>query len=171
MATSAYGTAAQRMASLVGLPALLDDFGVALGDLLDGLPLNPSAFDSDENRIPYGLGTVLLARAATLTGCAHFGLALGARFDHRCMGAAGRWMQNAPTLGAALGGFIALQPTATEGATCFLHRHGDQVIFGYGAFDRTSVDYQQNYALVIPMAFNILRSLTGDRAIVTEVLF
>ena len=47
-------------------------------------------------------------------------------------------MQHAPTLGAALSGFIALQPTATEGATSFLHRHGDQVIFGYGTFDRAS---------------------------------
>lgn len=166
-----YGSAAQRIASLVGLPALLGEFGVALDDLLDGLPLDPAAFDSDENRIPYGLATVLLARAAKLTGCAHFGLALGARFDHRCMGAAGRWMQHAPTLGAALGGFIALQPSATQGATCFLHRHGDQVIFGYGAFDRTSLDYVQNYSVVIPMAFNIVRSLSGGRAVVTEALF
>jgi AraC-like DNA-binding protein len=159
------------MAALVGLPALLEEFGVPLGDLLHGLPLNPADFASDENRIPYGLATVLLARAAQMTGCAHFGLALGARFDHRCMGMAGRWMQNAPTLGVALGGFIALQPTATQGATCFLHRHGDQVIFGYGAFDRTSLDYRQNYAVVIPMAFNIVRSLTGGRADVAEILF
>jgi AraC-like DNA-binding protein len=168
---SPYGAAPQRMAALVGLPGLLAEFGATLADLLDGLPLEPSVFDSDENRISYGLATELLARAARISGSAHFGLTLGTRFDHRCMGLAGRWMQHSPTLGAALSGFIALQPTATEGATSFLHRHGDQVIFGYGAYDRTSLDYVQNYLVVIPMAFNIVRTLSNGKAVVTEILF
>jgi AraC-like DNA-binding protein len=166
-----FGNAPQRLASLVGLPALLSEFGVPLDAFLSGLPIDRLVFTSDENRIPYGLATHLLRRAVELSGCQHFCLLLGSRYDHRCMGAAGRWMQNAPTLGAALNGFIALQSTATRGATSYLHRHGGDVIFGYGAFDRSSPDHAHNYAVVIPMAYNIVNMLSGGRARVLEVLF
>lgn len=166
-----FGNAPQRMAAIVGLPALAAEFGVELTAILQGLPLSPAAFESDENRIPYGLACQLLETAAKLTGCPHFGLLLGARFDHRCMGIAGRWMQNASTLELALIGFIGLQASATRGATSYLHRSGDNYIFGYGAYDRSALGYVQNYATVIPMAFSIIKTLTGRQAIILEVLF
>lgn len=159
------------MAALVGLPTLAAEFGVDLTAILQGLPLSPQAFKNDESRIPYGLACRLLETAARLTGCPHFGLLLGARFDHRCMGIAGRWMQNAPTLETALTGFIALQASATRGATAYLHRSGDNYIFGYGAYDRPALGHVQNYATVIPVAFNILKALTARQAVVLEVLF
>lgn len=166
-----FGNAPQRMAALVGLPALAAEFGVTLEQILDGLPLSREAFGSDENRIPYGLACEVLERAAALTGCPHLGLLLGARFDHRCMGISGRWMQNAPTLEAALTGFIALQSTATRGATAYLHRMGEHCVFGYGAFDRSAVGCMQIYATVMPVAVNFIRSLTGGKARMHEILF
>jgi AraC-like DNA-binding protein len=168
---AAFGGAPQRLAALVGLPELAGEMGVPLAEVLAGLPLDPTIFESDENRIPYGLAVQLLENATRLTKCPHFGLLLGARHDHRCMGAAGRWMQNAPTLEAALTGFIALQSTATRGATSYLHKHADHIIFGYGAYDRTALGYTQNYAVVIPMAHNIVRRLTGGKVTPVEVLF
>jgi len=165
-----FGDSPQRMAALVGLPDVLAESGVAVSDVLAELPLDPSVFDSDENRIPYGLATRLLENAARLTGRADLGLVLGSRFDHRCMGAAGQWMQNAPTLEAALTGFIALQSTATRGATAFLHKHADHVIFGYGAYDRTALGHTQVYSVVISMAANIVRTLTGGQVRPVEVL-
>ena len=166
-----FGNAPQRLAALVGLPVLAAEFGVRLEDILTGLPLSPAIFESDENRIPYGLACQLLERAALLTHCPHFGLLLGSRFDHRCMGIAGRWMQNAPTLEAALTGFIALQASATRGATSYLQRAGDHCIFGYGAYDRSALGYVQNYQTVIPVAFNLMKSLTGGRVVILEILF
>ena len=78
-----FGDAPQRMAALVGLPALAAEFGVRLEDILVGLPLSPAVFESDENRIPYGLACQVLERAALLTRCPHLGLLLGSRLDHR----------------------------------------------------------------------------------------
>lgn len=166
-----FGDAPQRISSLVGLPALLKEFRVPLADVLNGFPVSPEAFEDGENRIPYGLVCQILEKAAEVTGCPHFGLLLGSRFDHRCMGLAGRWMQNAPTLEAALSGFIALQSSATRGATAYLHRTGEDCILGYGAFDRSALGYVQNYLTVVPVGFNTIMALTGRKAVVTEILF
>jgi AraC-like DNA-binding protein len=166
-----FGNAPQRMAALVGLPALAAEFGVDFARILEGFPLQRAAFDSDENRIPYGLICQVLEKAAALTGCPHLGLLLGSRFDHRCMGIAGQWMQNAPTLEAALTGFIALQSTATRGATAYLHRVGEYCVLGYGAYDRSALGCMQVYATVIPLAVNFIRSLTGGKARIEEILF
>lgn len=166
-----FGNAPQRIASLVGLPALLKEFRVPLASVLNGLPVSAATFEDDDTRIPYGLVCQILERAAEVTRCPHFGLLLGSRFDHRCMGLAGRWMQNAPTLEAALSGFIALQSSATRGATAYLHRTGEDCILGYGAFDRSALGYVQNYATVIPIGFNFIRALTSGKAVVTEILF
>jgi AraC-like DNA-binding protein len=166
-----FGDAPQRMAALVGLPALLSEYGVALGDVLDGFPISATTFDSDENRIPYGLFCQIMERSVALTGCPHLGLRLGSRFDHRCMGLAGQWMANAPTLGAALSGFIELQSSATRGATAYLHKTGEHYILGYGAYDRSALGYVQNYTTVIPVGYNFVKALTGGKAEVVEILF
>jgi AraC-like DNA-binding protein len=165
-----FGDAPQRVAALVGLPALLDEFAVPLSAVLEGVPIEPTVFDSDENLIPYGLATRLMEVAAAKTGCPHFGLLLGSRFDHRCMGAAGQWMANAPTLEAALTGFIALQPTATRGATAYLHRYGDDVILGYGAYDHAALGHTQIYACVTAVAANLVPALTNGAVRPVEVL-
>ncbi len=165
-----FGDAPQRLAALVGMPALLGDLGASISAVLEGLPIEPSVFASDENRISYGLATKLLEAAAAKSGCPHFGLLLGARFDHRCMGAAGEWMANAPTLGAALTGFITLQSTATRGATSYLHRHGADVILGYGAYDRSALGHTQIYACVMAVAANFVRKLTNASVRPLEVL-
>ena len=166
-----FGDAPQRLAALVGLPALVREFGVSFDDVLEGFPISAAIFENDENRIPYGLFCQIMERAVALTGCPHLGLRLGSRFDHRCMGLAGRWMANAPTLGAALTGFVELQSSATRGATAYLHRTGEHYILGYGAFDRSPLGYVQNYMTVMPVAFNLLKALTRGRVTVVEVLF
>lgn len=166
-----FGNAPQRLAALVGLPALVQEFGLPFAEVLRGFPLSESHFGNEDSSLPYGLLCQIMEWAATLTGCPHIGLLLGSRYDHRCMGLAGQWMQNAPTLGAALTGFIALQPSATRGATAYLQRTGEHDILGYGAYDRAALGHVQNYATVIPMGFNLIRALTGGEATVVEVLF
>jgi AraC-like DNA-binding protein len=155
----------------VGLPALTADFGVDIRDVIAGHPVDPRVFASAENLLPYGLITSILDRAARLTDCPHLGLLLGERHDHRTMGPAGAWLANAPTLEASLSGFIALQPTNTRGAVSYLHFHNDDVIFGYGAYDRMSIDVTQNYACVIAMAHNVIATITGGKVRPLEVLF
>jgi AraC-like DNA-binding protein len=163
--------APQRMGPLVGVAALLAEFGVPLESALAGLSLDPEIFSDPERRISYALAAEVIQRCATLSNCPHFGLLLGSRHDHRSLGAPGLWMQNSPDLETALAGFVALQQGNSRGASVYLHRYGDAVIFGYGIYERGAVAHEQIYALIEALAFNTVRALTRGVAQPVEVLF
>ena len=156
--------APQRMAILTGIPPLISEFGVSLESVLAGLPIGPEVFSDPERRIPYFVATELLRRCALLTQCKSFGLLLGSRYDHRCLGAAGLWMENAPDLETALSGFVELQRGNSRGASVYLHRYGDAVVFGYGVYDSAAVAHEQIYALTAALTFNVVRALTRGAA-------
>ena len=163
--------ALQRVAILAGIPALLAEFGVPLDSALAGLGLDATLIADPERRIPFVQGCRLLEACARLTGCPHFGLLLGARFDHRILGLAGAWMAHSPTLEAALTGFVALQPSASRGAVAYLHRLGEDVFFGYGIYDGGAVGNTQIYAAGIATGLNAIRALTAGAAIPEEIHF
>ena len=163
--------APQRMNALVGIPALLDEYGVKLQDALEGIAIDPRAFDDQDYRIPYSLGGRLLERCATLTGCSYFGLLLGSRYDHRALGFPGEFMANSPNLGAALTGFVSLQHSNSRGASAYLHQAGDCWVLGYGIYEPDTVGRDDIYALSVALMLNAIRSLTGGAAEPNEILF
>lgn len=162
--------ALQRMSPLVGIPGLLSEFGVEPATVLEGLPLDPSVFESPETRIPYHLACRLVQACVVQTRCPHFGLLLGARADHRVLGPAGEWMRNAPNLGACLSGFVAMQPSASRGGAVYVFSSHDVVYFGYGIYGKRAEGWQHLYPLVVAMAHNVVQKLTGGMARPTEVL-
>lgn len=161
----------QRASVLTKLPRLLAEFGVPPDRVLEP-GLAPSEVFSNQNyALPYSALSRIVGRSSELTGCDHLGLLLGARCDERVLGVAGDWMRHASTLGAAVRGFVSLQPTNSRGATTYLHKFGDDVIIGYGIYDRTAVARHQMYALVMALALNVIQSLAGTTDRVLEVLF
>ena len=163
--------APQRMALLTGIPILLDEFGVSLDQALAGLPIDHEFFLDQERRIPFSIASELLLRCARLTSCETFGLLLGSRHDHRCLGAPGQWMLNAPDLGTALHGFIDLQRGNSRGASVYLHRHGDTIVLGYGVYERDAVAHHLIYAMIGALIFNVVRAVTKGAARPIEILF
>jgi AraC-like DNA-binding protein len=164
--------APQRMSLLTGIPDLLREFGVPLEGAIAGLPIDASIFSDPERRIPYSLASEILFRCATIADCPHFGLLLGSRYDHRCLGAPGLWMQNAANLEAALSGFVQLQQTNSRGASVYLHRYVDYgAVFGYGIYDRSAVAHPVVYGLIEALCFNVVRALTNGVALPSEILF
>ncbi len=159
------------MNALVGIPALLSEFGVKLQDAIDGLAIDPHAFDDQDYRIPYSIGGRLLERCSTLTGCSYFGLLLGSRYDHRALGFPGEFMANSPNLGAALTGFVSLQNSNSRGASAYLHQLGDCWALGYGIYEPNTVGRDDIYSLGVALMLNAIRSLTGGAAEPNEVLF
>lgn len=158
------------MSLLVGVPALLAEFGASLNDAIDGLPIERKAFDDQEARIPYWAASQLLDRCAKATRCPHFGLLLGARFDHHCLGFPGQWMANAPDLRSALSGFIELQNGNSRGGSAYFHRSGDFWVFGYGIYEARTVGQEQIYPLITALQVNMVKSLTGGAVKPLEVL-
>ena len=163
--------APQRVGILVGVPALLAEFGVEPDQVLIGLPVGPEVFADPEAMIPFSLASRILESCARRSRCAHFGLLLGARYDHRMLGAPAAQMAQARNLGEALGSFVALQRMNSQGAVAYLHPWGDVVILGYGIYDQRAVARDQIYALVTAIGHNILRRLTQGAVSASEVLF
>lgn len=161
----------QRVSVLAGIPSLLAHFGVLTEAVVVGLPVGPDVFDDPERLIPYVLGTKILENCARVSGCAHFGLLLGSRHDHRSLGVPGARMQQTCTLGDALSTFVALQHANSRGGAAYLHHWGSEAIFGYGIYDRDAVAGDQIYPLVMAMACNVVRSLTNGAVRILEVLF
>jgi AraC-like DNA-binding protein len=163
--------ALQRMSFVTGIPDVLRDFGVTLEQAIAGLPIDPQAFSDLDRRIPYSLISELFLRCAGITDCPHFGLLLGSRHDHRCLGFPGLLMKHAPTLEAALSAFVRMQPTNSRGASTYLHRNDEEsVILGYGIYDRSAVGHAVVYAAVMAVAFNAVLALTRGVARPAEVL-
>jgi len=160
----------QRVSPLVGIPRLLSEFGVGTEEVLAGLPLTPEIFADPETRIPYRHACQILQNCADRTGCPHFGLLLGSRADTTVLGFAGQWMRNAPTLGASLTGFVAMQPSASRGGVVYIFPSDDVVYFGYGVYMQRPTGWQHAYPVVLGMARNIVRNLTGGQLRPAEVL-
>ncbi|MFO1149564.1 MAG: AraC family transcriptional regulator ligand-binding domain-containing protein [Alsobacter sp.] len=158
------------MSPLVGIPALLAEFGLRPAAVLEGLPVDLSIFESPETRIPYSVACRLVQNCVERTGCPHFGLLLGSRADHGVLGPAGEWMRNAPNLGACLTGFAAMQPSASRGGVVYVFSSHDVVYFGYGIYGRRAEGWQHLYPLVVAMAHNVVQKLTVGAAQPTEVL-
>lgn len=162
----------RRIGPLLDIPSLLGEFSVSLEMVLvASLLIEPTAFSDPAQRVPYSAVGQLLRRCAEAADCPHFGLLLGSRHNHRCLGALGLWMQNAPDLKAALSGFTRLQGGNSRGGVAYLQRYNEAVFLGYGIYDRNAVAHEHIYALVTALAFNILKALTRGAVRPAEVLF
>jgi AraC-like DNA-binding protein len=167
----ALADAPQRMSLLVGLPGLLAERGVPLRQALEGLPLTVEDFSDPDRIISFSVGCRLLEQAAEIARCAHLGLLLGARHDHRVLGLAGQLLANAPDLGTALNSFILLQPAASRAATLYLQRQDSQVVLGYGLYAAATAKTEQVSCAAIALALNAIKLLTAGQAVPSEVLF
>lgn len=159
----------QRVAGLSGVPDLLRELGADPHEACEGLSFRPEDLLPDA-LIPFGEALQLLANCQRVSGQEHFGLMLGARYDHLSLGPIGQLMQASPTLGDALRSYTQVQIGLSRGATVYSYPVGDDVILGYGIYARHQPGARQAYDFAMAVAINIIRSLTGHRAKVGEVL-
>lgn len=162
----------QRVGPIAELPALLSELGVSLDEAFAGSGIMPDQLLPDA-RFPYRTLVGLIERCARLADCAHLGLLLGARSDHRALGLIGEMMASAPTLGDAFRDYVGLQIGYSRGAVVYLQRSGDDYIVGYGLYDAGpgfEVHGRQVHDLVVAIGCNMVRALTAGRAQPLRVL-
>lgn len=162
--------ALQRIGPLQHIPAVLESLGIPrsrqdeiLGSTAEPLK-NPDAF------IPFAEAGALLERCAAASGCAHFGLLVGERADHRDLGLPGQLMASAATVGEALLDFASCQLRNSNGAVVFIARAEENVFLGYGVYDRAVASSGHIYDLASAVGINLLKRLGGARARPTEVM-
>ncbi|MCA3572437.1 MAG: AraC family transcriptional regulator ligand-binding domain-containing protein [Aestuariivirga sp.] len=148
--------ALQRLGVVVELPGLLTEHGLDAGEIFASAGLGQPPRSADD-KLPFIDTVQLLEKSAALTGCPHFGLLLGQRFQLAHHGPIGDLMRHAPTLGHALGDFVSWQPGYSSGAIVYLHRLGEDHALGYGAMGAAS---RVLHDLVVAIGVRMLDQLT-----------
>jgi AraC-like DNA-binding protein len=158
-----HSPAMQSAAALTNLRPLLSELGTDLDAVLAGTGVTAEMIDPTR-MIPYAATLAILENAARLTRCEDFGLRLGRRHDLATLGPLGALMRGAPTLGEALADFAAFQINNSTGASVYLHRSGDEVIWGYGIYDSRGVTSSVVHDLAIAAGRALMAELTQGMA-------
>ena len=161
--------AIQRAASLVLLPALFEELGVPLDEVLadtgvSAEELRPDAF------IPYAAYLAILDHAAEIARRDDIGLLLGSRQSLGALGPLGRAMCHAATLGEALGAFTAYQIGNSTGGTVYVRRSDRDVILGYGIYDPSIQVSHHIHDMVLAVGCRIVAELTHGAVEPDEIL-
>ena len=159
---------AQRVGPLAQLPAVLAEHGVALEEILDGLPvaapdLRPELF------LPISVISAMLDRVAAHEGLSAIGLLLAKAQNHAVLGPAGQLMASCETLGSALGTFVAVQMANSTAAAAYLHPVGDDFALGFGIY-APELPSCHIYDVAAATACNVVHDLTGGAVRPQEVL-
>lgn len=162
-------TALQRAASLMQLPGLLAELGVELDAVLAGAGVAPEQLRPD-GFIPYSAFLSILDNACRATGRDDIGMLLGQRQTLEALGPLGVAMRHAATLGEAIAAFVSFQIGNSTGGAAYLIRAEQDVILGYGVYDRTVHASPQIYDMVLAVGCNLLAELTHGAVTPAEIL-
>jgi AraC-like DNA-binding protein len=151
-----------RIGPVAAIPDLLREFGVApnLPFVRAGVPLR--TFKDPENRIAFEALGRLFSECATATGCAHFGLLVGERFELGGLGAIGDLMRNSPTVGEALRALLLHLYLHDRGAVPILiDLEASHVLLGYSVYRHGTPGTAHLYDVAIAIGYRLLRQTCG----------
>jgi AraC-like DNA-binding protein len=160
-----------RVGPLMAIPDLLREHGVDAQALFEACRVPIELFSDPEATISFVEGDALLARAATLTGCAHFGLLVGQRAPAQSLGALGYLMLSAATVAEALDALTAHLNVHDRGAIVSVHRDGPLARLRYALVVPGLARTDQIYSLSLAVGQGIMRTLCGPAWRVQAVTF
>jgi AraC-like DNA-binding protein len=161
-----------RIGPLLAIPLLLSEMGVPPQQVFEAAGIAPGDFSHAEQRISQSLLGDLLEACIRFTGCEHFGLLVGERFDLDGLGTIGMLMRHSPTLGDALYALVLHLHLHDRGAVPLLLEVSDSfMLLGYGLYniEQTATAPIQEVALAIGQ--RILNQLCGPAWIAHHVQF
>ena len=151
-----------RIGPLHALPTILSEMGVDPGRALAEVDLDPRVFDDPENRASFEVLGGLLAASVSLTGCRHFGLLVGERFEMQNFGLLGELMRHSASLGDAMRHLILNLHLYDRGAApVLLTSEPATVLLGYAIYNHGAPAADQIQDLAITVGYRILKSLCG----------
>lgn len=160
----------QRAGAFAWMAGLLRDLGVDPAEVSRGLGIDLDALTPD-SRLNFADCLILLERAAALTGCAHFGLLLGARYPWHAHGLIHDLACHAPTLRQGLLDFVTWQLGYCSGAVVYLLPMDGDVAFGYGIYGGNAPGSRQLYQVCVAIGCAIVRALSDGEVTPIEIHF
>ena len=154
------------------VPDLLRQFGIDPGPVLVRAGIDLRLLDDAENRIAFAAVGCLLDDCARVTGCAHFGLLAGQRYNAATLGALGTLMRHCDSVEVALRSVVLyLHLNDRGGVPVLLNLGPTRVALGYAIYHPDMPGKAQFDDATIAIAFNLLRQLCGPEWRPIEVMF
>lgn len=160
--TSVSGPEEIRVGPLRTIPAVLEELGVDPGRAFEQAGVGLSVVDDPDNRIRIqDLGRLIEACVA-LTGCRHFGLLVGERFDLQTLGALGELLRNSATAGDAINNLLRHLHVVDRGATPVLWSpRAGWVGLGYSIYRQRVPARAALYDAAIAIGYRLVAQLCG----------
>jgi AraC-like DNA-binding protein len=151
-----------RLGPVLGIPAVLIELGVEPRRAFAQAGVDQRLFDDADNRMPLEDIGRLVDVCVALTGCPHFGLLVGQRFDLTSFGPLGTLMQNSPTVGEALRSLVLHFHVHDRGAApVLLDSEASCLTFGYSIYRHGASASAQVYDAAIVIGYRMLAELCG----------
>lgn len=153
-----------RVGPILAIPQILEEFGVSADEAFALSGLNPELFAEADNRASFHTIGQLLGNCVQLTGCDHFGLIVGERFNMKHMGLIGDLMINSPSVGDALQSLIRTLHLHDGGAApIIMNLDADCIFLGYSVYHYGTPAIEQVYGTSIAITHQILSILCGPK--------
>ena len=151
-----------RIGPVLSIPAVLTELGVRPQLAFSQAGIDPELFQNLDSRVRYDAVARLLDVCAALTGCPHFGLLVGERFELKSLGAVGYLMRNSATVGDALRSLVRYLHLYDRGAApVLLAPDSSFVTLGYSVYRHDTPAATQVYDVVMAIAYRMVRELCG----------
>jgi len=147
---------------LLGLPPILESFGVACEPILKTAKLSRADLEDPTLSVPFADLDRLVGLCVRETECPHFGLLLGQYVNLQTFGVAGRVARNAPSVGAALNDLAAYFVLHDNGGAINVSIHEGSVTFSYGVHATGLRNGDQAYDMAVAAMANVMRQLCGS---------
>lgn len=154
-------TARAQLSSLVGLPQVLADFGIAPEPLLKSVGLTAADLVDPQRSATFVDMDRLLGACRKQARCEHLGLLVGQHIDLNAFGIAGRIAANAPTVGDALHDLARHFVLHDSGGTICVTIKEDRAILSYGIHAPGLLNTDLVYDLAAAAMGNAMRQLCG----------
>lgn len=158
----------QRSNIVAHLPALLEELGAPLEQVLDGTGIEAADLVPGV-LLPYSEVLSVLDRAAEISGRGDIGVLLAKRQTLDSLGPAGQVMRHAGTLGEALHDYVQFQIWNSTGGAAYAYRTRQDFVFGYGIYDPDGVGAVVIHDLVVAVGSMLIFLLTDWKARPVEI--
>lgn len=153
-----------RVGPILAIPDILTEWGVSPQRAFAEAGVDPRLFQDPDNRIQIETLGRLLETCVELTGCHHFGLLVGERFDLTGFGPLGYLLRNSATVGEAIRSLLLHLHLHDRGAApVLLAPESSCVILGYSVYRHGTPAVAQILDGAIAIGYRILAELCGPK--------
>jgi AraC-like DNA-binding protein len=151
-----------RVGPILAIPDILTELGVDPQRAFVEAGVDLRLFEDPESRIQIEALGRLLETCVALTGCHHFGLLVGERFDLKSFGPLGYLLRNSATVGEAMRSLLLHFHIHDRGAApVLLAPDPSRVILGYSVYRHGTPGIAQILDGAIAIGYYILTELCG----------